>query len=155
MGMMDNGMVESGNSGRRKSSSPIISIIPTFHYSNLYYSPETPNLSDSHSTLVTRQFLPIMERPGASGKTARSAFWTKDDENFALPTARNTDRVLGPLDSIYVGSLQSGLDNFLGNQSGCRRWAVHFKLPPAHRRLHRIRFHALKKLSLAHASRHS
>src|SRR5262249_7384084 len=124
MGMMDNGMVESGNSGRRKSSSPIISIIPTFHYSNLYYSPETPNLSDSHSTLVTRHFLPIVKRPGASGKTARSAFWTKDDENFALPASRDPDGVFSTLDPIYVGSLQSGLDNFLGNQNGCRRWAV-------------------------------
>src|SRR5215831_5340533 len=115
MGMMDNGMVESGNSGRRKSSSPIISIIPTFHYSNLYYSPDTPNLSDSHSTLVTPHCLPIMERPGASGKTARSPLRAKDDENFALSASRDADRVLGTLDPIYERPLQRRLNNFLRN----------------------------------------
>src|SRR5215471_16134236 len=127
--------MESWNSGRRVllRSFPLFqcSIIP------IYITHPKPQIYPAHTRhLSLHTVLPIMERPGASGKTARSAFWTKDDENFALPTARNTDRVLGSLDSIYVGSLQSGLDNFLGNQSGCRRWAVHFKLPPAHRRLH-------------------
>src|SRR5215468_7657652 len=130
--------MESWNSGRRVllRSFPLFqcSIIP------IYITHPKPQIYPAHTRhLSLHTVLPIMERPGASGKTTRSPLRAKDDENFALSASRDADRVLGPLDSIYVGSLQSGLDNFLGNQSGCCRWTVHFKLPAAHGGLHGLR----------------
>jgi hypothetical protein len=110
-----------------------------------YLTPETRNLKSSAS--------PIVKRAGACGKTARSPLRAKDDEDFALPAARDADRVFRALNSIHIRSLKRGLDNFLRDKGWRCRWTVHLKLSSAHRRLHRAHLHALEKLSLAHASR--
>ena len=55
---------------------------------------------------------PVVESAGG-GKTAASILRANDNVGLASSAAFHANRKLGPLDPVYKGTLQGGLDHFL------------------------------------------
>ena len=71
-----------------------------------------------------------MKWSGSGGITAFAAIRADNHIGVTLPATGNPDGIFGPLNPIYPGPLESGLDDFLRYDDGGRRRAVHLESSP-------------------------